>query len=178
MAREIINWCDVCFAKGDRTPGRSVRVALDDARPVELDLCETDEQQLIGTLRELVAAHGQPVIDESRAAREKPHICPACSKGYSSARMLERHIEQKHSELSPSGSSSSDESGQLQLATGDDDTTEKTFDCPECEQTFETSQGRGAHRARAHGYVSPTKADRDAAKRSKGSKRRESEAVA
>lgn len=131
MAKEIISWCDVDMLDDVKVPGRTVRVQIGLAQPVEVDLCEQHEKQLVEPLRELIEQHGQPT------AAVDDLTCPMCSKRYTKKESLAKHIRAKHTEAAV----------EEPVATH-----VQRKQCPDCDASFDTPQGLGAHRSRAHGY--------------------------
>jgi uncharacterized C2H2 Zn-finger protein len=150
MVREIITWCSPCYANDVRTEGRSVALAVD-GRPQLVDVCETHDKEIVQPVRELLAAHGQPLerAGVEPTARER-HRCPECGKLLKTRDTLSKHLRSMHGQS-------------LKDALGDDDDDElpievdessKPYGCPDCARRFETPQGLGAHRNRSHGYKS------------------------
>ena len=171
MAKVIVAWCDPCMNSEEETPGKSFQVALgENAKPKEIDLCESHEKEFLAPLRELLGEVGQPImasqqltldVDSNKARKQ----CPKCPE----ERMLTReglrgHLRKLHF---------------IERAAANDivrdvfglERTHRPFSepCPECKEagdlpveqyTYDTPQGLGAHRKSAHGVVGTGRADR------------------
>lgn len=158
MAKQIVAWCDVHLAKDEQVVAQPVRVGID-GQLVELDLCEECTKLFVQPVRELLAAHGQPI-------RPDELTCNQCGKSYAKRDTLRKHLERKHglgvgAAIASPSSSTAAVLGQPQLDVAVPE-AEKLYECPDCDRRFETPQGAGAHRNRAHGYVSPTRHQREA----------------
>lgn len=142
MAKQIITYCDPCLREETQVLATTVTIAIDGNRPLMLDLCETHEKELVAPLYELLMDAGAPV-------RADELTCQSCGKAYKKRESLRKHVERHHGAGAAAPSSPQ---GQLDISsTGDEP---KPYDCPDCDSSFSTPQGRGAHRSRAHGYVS------------------------
>lgn len=136
--QEIITRCDVCAELAE-----PVVVALGRTeRRVVVDLCPAHDVELVGPLRELLAAHARPIVDAEPGTSSKPVALPAdrpwqclvCGQLSKTASGLKQHYRAKHgvglSELVPD------------------------LRCPVCSSTLETPTGLGAHAA-AHPGINP-----------------------
>lgn len=165
MAKEIVAWCDPCMAKDERNPARSVMISLDGRKPVELDLCEVHDKELLADLRELIGEAGQPVDGAlpgmpaaTSPAGEIRKDCPTCPPGRALTREgLRGHMRRTHD-------MTRDQANEVVRTTfGGTARVQKEFSeqCPECkeagvpksESTYDTPQGFGAHRKAAHGVT-------------------------
>jgi hypothetical protein len=176
MAREVIlrTWCDVCLAKDQNEEGIELPpLHLVPGKPRVVALCEVHRKELFDPLVELLKEHGQPVDPDgnptpgvrghyqprrgqrSTPANERklaeggvPCPFPGCGMVSKSRPSLQHHTTRMHQvsldtlEAAPPG--------EVETVAA----LPKAYECPDCERTFETPQGRGAHRARAHGYTS------------------------
>jgi hypothetical protein len=80
---------------------------------------------------------------------------PGCVKRYSNREGLRKHLNKFHDmTLTEVEAQLNSEAGAQALS---DTLGTGPYACPEddCSRSFETPQGLGAHRSRAHGYVSP-----------------------
>lgn len=163
MAKVIVAWCDPCMNNDEHTPGQPVVISLDGKKPVELDLCELHDKELLASLRELIGEAGQPV-DQSlpgmpaspAATADEKRDCPQCPPGRSLTREgLRGHMRRLHGVERPRANEI------VREVFGLGERTRKPFSeqCPECkaagvpvdESTYDTPQGMGAHRKSAHG---------------------------
>lgn len=160
MAKVIVAWCDPHMADDEQVPGKSFQIALDGQKPVEVDLCEQHEKEFLTPLLLLLGEVGQPVVEPTAKVKVKRFTCPECQKGLSSRDSFGKHLRNQHGKglgeieevtasqegVAPASAPEVTDAGPRPLA----------FPCPSCERSFETPQGRGAHRSSTHGYVSPS----------------------
>lgn len=149
MAKEIVAWCDVCLQDEVQTTASTHQLTLS-GKTHELDLCETHDKELLEPIRLLLAEAGQPVQKQSKSDDGRV-ACSICGKQLKTRDTLSKHVRRMHS---------TDE--QLAAVSRTIEAEEaagaKPYDCPDCDSSFETPQGRGAHRSRAHGYRATDKA--------------------
>jgi hypothetical protein len=151
MAQRIQTVCDVHLAQGLDTEGETwevlVRKAGSRAQMREVDLCGECSASL-EAVAAFAAEHGRTQAGpRARTAAAALTVTPtgkvACTvegcTSMVSAGNLPRHLRDVH--------------GQRQAAPD-------VYPCPDCAQMFARPQGLGAHRYRAHGYESPTRAER------------------
>lgn len=158
MAKEIVAWCDVHLARDNaQVPASSVRVAIDDGQPLELDLCEPCEKELVQPLHQLLMEHGQPVVQQppARSARaDKQYVCtvPGCGKAYVRPDGLRQHVAKQHPD-----SAASEPFVQVPAASIKETPVAPNeagvYVCPECAREFKKPQGVGRHRLAIHGVV-------------------------
>lgn len=134
MVKQIISLCDVHLERDEEVSASPIRIGLDDAKPIEVDLCKECAKEFVAPLRELIERVGQPV--QTSVQNRLP--CPECGKSYKTKDSLAKHQRSMHGVLSPAAP-----------------TPAAKHICPDCQQEFSTPQGMGAHRHRKHGYVSP-----------------------
>lgn len=119
MAKEIrtFTWCDICLAKGDHVEGTEVTITLSGLKPRLLALCETDANDIIKPLRDILEDVGQIIstttksptktasrraVTESAESTENAEStegelsCPACDKRYSVNSSLRNHLRTVH----------------------------------------------------------------------------------
>ena len=133
-------WCDACIADDDtaRAEGTTSKVSIDVLGPLELELCERHEKELLEPLRRLLAGHGSSP-EPKNASRPAPppslppmRDCPLCRANVTQY-ALPTHIYSVHGGLHP-----------------DDPQPRQTGPCPECGKAF---QQLANHRNRAHGIT-------------------------
>lgn len=151
MAKQIVAWCDVHLAQDVQTPGSPMRVALGDAAPLELDMCDDCVKELVEPLRLLVAEHGQPLADAEPSDNLLHCPMPGCRKVFTHGRNLQKHMERVHDTTLPD----SVLGDALVVQSTTDDSGETIYPCPECDRTFKRPQGVAAHRSHVHGYAAP-----------------------
>lgn len=171
MAKVIVAWCDPCMNDDQHTPGQPVQISLDGKKPVELDLCELHDKQLLASIRELISEAGQPVdgalpgMPSPSSSGEDKADCPQCPPGRSLTREgLRGHMRKIH------GMERQAANVVVRDTFGGNIRVQKPFSeqCPECkaegvpadESTFDTPQGFGAHRKAAHGITGSGRSDR------------------
>lgn len=148
-------YCDSCAARGVQTAidnSVSLPLSVGASGPQTLDLCEPCDKELVEPVRLLLAEYGQ---SPQGAERDQGFTCPGCSKTYRKRDGLAKHMERQHN-------LTLDARGMPVALEKDDDELpveqeQKANQCPDCERSFDTPQGLGAHRYRLHAYVSPTK---------------------
>jgi uncharacterized C2H2 Zn-finger protein len=157
MAKEIVAWCDIHLAKDEQVVASSVRAALDNGMPMDLDLCEACDKELVEPLRLALIEYGQPVRGADEEESNMLHCpMPGCRKSFPTGRKLQKHMERIHDTLLPDSVLGP---AQVAQVTTTDENGEPIYSCPECDRTFRSPQGVGAHRSKVHGYRSPTKAE-------------------
>lgn len=151
MAKQIVAWCDVHMARDENVPASSFRVALDGSQPVEVDLCETCDKELLGALRELIEEVGQPVstrMAHPTSGGSEKAACPECGNELTKEGMR-KHMMRAHGKTRI-------QAGEIVRGLGytkKRDQQAGSYICPECQDEFDTPQGRGAHRRSVHDVV-------------------------
>lgn len=172
MAKVIVAWCDPCMNNEEHTPGQPVVISLDGKKPVELDLCELHDKELLASLRELIGEVGQPVgegilpgMPPTPASDAEKKDCPQCPPGRTLTREgLRGHMRKLH-DMDRNAANDV-----VREVFGGSARTQKAFSeqCPECkaagvpaeESTYDTPQGFGAHRKAAHGVTGSGRTER------------------
>lgn len=148
--REIVAYCDKCWADGERREPskgqRTLAIAVGDQphpTPKVLDFCEPCLKD-IDALGELVAGS---VIFPTRAVTTAPSThsapskvrtvpCPVCQVSTPRASLVS-HIWSRHrTDIRPDAPTA----------------------CPDCSETYDSGQGMATHRRVAHGYDALTDA--------------------
>lgn len=161
MAKQIVAWCDNHLAKDEQVPASTVPATLYNGMPMEVDLCEPCEKEIVEPLRLLLEEYGQPVQEGGSEQDNLLHCpLPGCTKKFTHGRNLQKHMERVHDTTLPD----SVLGAELVVQKTTDTSGATVYPCPDCERTFKRPQGVSAHRFQAHGYVSPTRASRKGAK--------------
>lgn len=147
MVTEIVRWCSPCYEDDIKAEGHAVTVVLDGGKSMSVDLCDRHDKELIEPLRVLLSEYGM------RVELPPSMTCAECGAQLKNADSLAKHMRRKHDKSVDSTKPVVDESA-------------LPYQCPEsdCSRGFATAVGLGSHRARVHGYVSPTRHKRDAKK--------------
>lgn len=160
MAKVIVAWCDPHMELDEQVPGESFQIALNGAKPVEIDLCKEHEEELIAPLRELLGDLGQPVSKSPQASTsggspKAPCSQPGCGKELSREGMR-KHMMTQHGMERPAAGDA------VRLVFGSvHGASVGIRECPECkaagrspeEYQFDTPQGLGAHRRSVHNVM-------------------------
>ncbi len=82
MAREIVVWCDVCYASEEleNERGSEVTITIDRGsrtKPVRVALCERHDKELLGTLADTLADFGMEVGGPAAMAMPRISASPA-----------------------------------------------------------------------------------------------------
>lgn len=161
MAREVViyTWCDVCFGRDDvRTDGAEFQVALGELginKPLTVSLCEPHRKEVYDALRDLLQEYGQKGEDAAPPKKKggggkigRPSVedltCPDCGHKAPNKTALGSHVRGRHQTT-------------LAELTG----APTPYECPECNRGFDTPQGRGTHRRKAHGVTAAKKKKKD-----------------
>lgn len=151
MAKTIVTFCDRHLGDHDEeVPAVALRVAFGDSAPVEIDLCEECRKELVDPLADFLSEHGQPTVRPKNAAGRTPCPVPGCGASYKQNKGLKNHLATVHADAVQDGMVAGNP-----VPIGADPQAEGQYACPDCERSFLTPQGVGAHRSRAHGYKSP-----------------------
>lgn len=135
------------MANDEQVAGHSFQIAVNGAKPVEVDLCEQHEKEFLSPLLELLDDSGQPVEQRATTSVSGRKQCSMCEKVLT-REGLRKHLMTQH--------------GIERRAAGD--VVREIFGtpsnvkvgerpCPDCGQKFDTPQGLGVHRRTKHGYV-------------------------
>lgn len=163
MAQRIQTVCDVHAERGEDVAATTwevlARKAGSRVQVREVDLCD-ECAQVLTSVAAFAAENGRTVQQPtpkprpavSAAARtvttsDGKVSCPLddCGSVVNSTN-LARHVRKVH------GLELADVGGRQDLPA--------EHPCPDCDRTFTRAQALGAHRYQAHGYVSPTRAER------------------
>jgi len=164
MAKEIVAWCEVEFAQGEKVPGRAVVLALDNGKPMEIDLCEPHEKEYVEPLRLLLAESGQPVEPPKRgrpsnaqtgttpagavstAARTPYATCLFCGNPSKSKAAFGQHLKMRHDTLM------SDPRVVEHLYGGTNPIEPRLeFQCDQCPISYDRKSSLSGHMTLAHG---------------------------
>ena len=168
MAQRIQTVCDVHAERGEDVDATTwevlARKAGSRVQVREVDLCDECAQVLTSVaafaaengrtvqqatpkVRPAVPAPTRTVAASTDTTAKGKVSCPLddCGSVVNSTN-LARHVRKVH------GLELADVGGRQDLPA--------EHPCPDCDRTFTRAQALGAHRYQAHGYVSPTRADR------------------
>lgn len=162
MAQRIQTVCDVHLDRGEDVDAQTWEVLIRKlgtrTQAREVDLC-SDCSTPLEAVAAFAAEHGRTVSQSPAKARAsvtpansvtpRPGgngqvTCPVegCGAVLASSGNLARHTRNVHN---------------LSAVPRPAD---QVYPCPDCDRTFTRAQGLGAHRYQAHGYQSPTRAER------------------
>jgi uncharacterized C2H2 Zn-finger protein len=158
MAQKIVTVCDQHAARGQEVPGVTWRLAVmvpgGRLATYDVDACQDCAKPFVD-LAQFLSDVGRPVGKTPRAVPqaddtpEAERTCPECGLVSVNRTAMRTHLRARHGKTV----------GQTTAATA-------ALECPECGGAYDTPQGLGAHRKRAHGVAgSSAKAQADQAAR-------------
>lgn len=174
MAQRIQTVCDVHAERGEDVEAESwevlVRKAGSRTQTREVDLC-TECASALEAVARFVADTGRVVpqtrtkaITKVAASSTVPTSSPTPRKPRKAGRPVKAGTAMASCPVEGCGSvvTTQNLSRHLRQVHGITNAAgvEQPYPCPDCDRTFARAQGLGAHRYRAHGYESPTRAER------------------